>query len=168
MNINLVPPESLQETDHESLIPTKRITEARSGRRKYLPTLSDLVDRLVISQMKAIFIHEKKEEYLAEMALIMHDVDLILSGIDKNIGAKEVREIIVLTLANRFIWESESLARSGGSEHDKRLKATHSINGVRATAKNMIAELDSGRRDYKIDCFAADLVEEFGNWDVFA
>ena len=135
--------------------------------RKYLPTLSDLVDRLIISQMKAIFIFEKKDEYLHEMSLLLHDIDLILSGIDKSIGAKEVREIIVLTLANRFIWENEALARSGGSEHDRRLKATHSINGVRATAKNMLAELDKGRRDYKVDCFAAELVEEFGNWSVF-
>jgi len=117
--------------------------------------------------MKAIFIFEKKDEYLHEMSLLLHDIDLILSGIDKSIGAKEVREIIVLTLANRFIWENEALARSGGSEHDRRLKATHSINGVRATAKNMLAELDKGRRDYKVDCFAAELVEEFGNWSVF-
>lgn len=136
--------------------------------RKYLPTLSDLIDRLIISQMKAIFIHEKKDEYLAEMSLITHDIDLILGNLDKRIGAKEVREIIVLTLANRFIWENEAWARNGGSDKDySRLKATHSINGVRATAKNMLAELDMGRRDYKIDCFAAELVEEFGNWDVF-
>lgn len=135
--------------------------------RKYLPTLSDLIDRLIISQQKAIFIHEKKDVYLAEMSLIMHDIDLILSALDKRIGAKEVREIIVLTLANRFIWENESLARNGGSGHDGRLKMTHSINGVRATAKNMLATLDGGRRDFKVDCFASELVPEFGNWNVF-
>ena len=31
--------------------------------RKYLPTLSELVDRLSIAQLKEVFITEHKEEY---------------------------------------------------------------------------------------------------------
>lgn len=137
------------------------------GGRKYLPTLSDLVDRLTIVQQKAIFISERRDEYVAEMALIMHDVDMILGGLKKPLGAKEVRAIIVIMLSNRFIWENESRARDGGPDQDKLLKLTHSINGVRNTAKNMLAEIDGGRHDHKIDCFAAELVESFGNWNVF-
>lgn len=136
-------------------------------RRKYLPTLSDLVDRLTIVQQKAIFIRERRAEYVEEMSLIMHDIDLILSGLDKRLGADEVRAIIVIMLANRFIWENESRARNGEAGQDRLLKATHSINGVRNTAKNVLARLDGGRHDYKIDCFAAELVEEFGDWNVF-
>jgi hypothetical protein len=138
--------------------------------RKYLPTLSDLVDRLAIVQLKAIFIPEHKAAYLEERRLIEHDVDLILGELarkGRRVTAKEIHAIIVIMLANRFIWENESKARMGGAEQDKLLKLTHSINGVRAAAKNKLAEIDGGRRDYKIDCFAAELEQQFGNWNVF-
>lgn len=133
--------------------------------RKYLPTLSDLVDRLSIVQLKAIFIPERAKEYMAERALIEHDIDLILKG--KKVTASDVHAILMIMLSNRFIWENESKARAGGSEQDKLLKLTHSINGVRAAAKNQLARLDGGRKDYKVDTLAADLPPEFGNWRIF-
>ena len=138
--------------------------------RKYLPTLSDLVDRLTIVQQKAIFISTKKDAYMAEMAAIMHDIDLILSSLSalgQHLTAHEVRAICVIMLTNRFIWENESKAREGGPDQDKLLKLTHSINGVRNAAKNELSAIDGGRQDFKLDCFAAELVPEFGNWDVF-
>lgn len=134
--------------------------------RKYLPTLAELIDRLSISQLKAIFISDHTSEYTAEMALIMHDVDLLLAELPK-LGADEVRSIMILMLTNRFIWENESKARAGGSEQDHLLKLTHSINGVRNMAKNKISAFTGERRDHKIDCLAEDLVQEFGNWNVF-
>jgi hypothetical protein len=137
----------------------------RSSDRRYLPTLSDLVDRLSIVQLKAIFIPERAKEYLEERALIEHDIDLILRG--RSITASDVHAILVIMLANRFIWENESKARAGGTEQDKLLKLTHSINGVRNAAKNQLARLDSGRKDYKIDALAANLPSEFGNWKIF-
>lgn len=140
------------------------------AQRKYLPTLSDLVDRLTITQLKAIFIPDHKDAYVEERGLIEHDIDLILAELaaqGKRIGAAEIHAICVIMLSNRFIWESESKARLGGNEHDKLLKLTHSINGVRNAAKNQLANIDGGRRDYKIDCLAADLDPQFGNWKVF-
>ena len=137
----------------------------RRTERKYLPTLSDLVDRLSIVQLKAVFIPERAKEYLAERALIEHDIDLILRG--KRVNASDVHAMLVIMLANRFIWENESKARAGGDEQDKLLKLTHSINGVRNAAKNQLARLDGGRKDYKIDSLAADLDPAFGNWKIF-
>jgi hypothetical protein len=71
-----------------------------------------------------------------------------------------------LMLANRVIWENESKARDGGDEQDQLLKFTHSINGVRNTAKNVISEAVGERVDHKIDCLAANLPKEFGNWKI--
>lgn len=135
--------------------------------RRYLPTFSDLVDRLSIVQMKVIFIPERREEYAAEIADILHDLDLILDDTNHRLGSKEVRAMLVIMLSNRFIWENESLARQGDNSQDKRLKLTHSINGVRNTAKNVLAACMGGRQDYKVDCFASELVQEFGDWNVF-
>ena len=137
------------------------------NKRKYLPTLSDLVDRMTIIQLKAIFIPEHSKEYVAERKLVEHDIDLILKGLKRRVTASDIHAIAVIMLANRFIWESESKARAGGDQQDKLLKLTHSINGVRNTAKNQLGRLDGGRRDYKIDCFAESLVADFGDWQIF-
>ncbi len=46
--------------------------------RKYLPTLSEFIDRLSIVQLKEVFIAEHKEEYAKEISDICHDIQLIL------------------------------------------------------------------------------------------
>lgn len=141
-------------------------SEKVSTGRKYLPTLSDLVDRLTIVQMKMIWISERAKEYAEERDLILHDIDLILQE-GSRINANAVLAIVLVALTNRVIWESESVARRGGTEQDKLLKFTHSINGIRNTAKNLLAQQMGGRHDYKIDCFAAELGEAYGNWAIF-
>jgi hypothetical protein len=135
--------------------------------RKYLPTLSDLVDRMTIVQLKMIFIPERRKEYIEERELILHDIDMILGDLGNKLTARAIMAISMIQLTNRCIWESESKARAGGDEQDKLLKFTHSINGVRNTAKNILAEEAGGRKDYKIDALAADLPNDFGNWRVF-
>ena len=139
--------------------------------RKYLPTLAELVDRLSIVQLKAIWIPENKQDYNEERALIEHDIDAILEEkFNVNawrLTARDVRAIMVLMLCNRVIWESESRARAGGDDQDKLLKFSHSINGVRNTAKNVLATAADQRIDLKIDAFAEKLVSEFGAWDIF-
>lgn len=141
-----------------------------TGGRKYLPTLSDLVDRLTIVQQKMIFIPEKAEEYRHERELILHDIDVMLKEC-RPVNAKALLAVCLISLTNRFIWENESHIRNGSIGSDKdtlhRLRLTHSINGVRNTAKNMLAGEVGGRHDYKIDALAADLPEEFGNWRIF-
>ena len=88
--------------------------------RKYLPTLSELVDRLSIVQLKEVFIPEHKTEYAQEIQDIIHDIQLAL--------------------------------KDGNT-----LELTHGLNGIRNTAKNKIQEVAGGRKDYKIDCLAADM-----------
>jgi hypothetical protein len=135
--------------------------------RAYLPTFAELVDRLTIVQQKAIFIPEKKADYTAEMGLIMQDIDAILTEKSHVLKAADIRAVAAVMLANHAIWNSESKARAGGSDQDKLLKFTHSINGVRNRAKNALAASIGERLDHKTDCFAAELVEEFGNWNIF-
>lgn len=135
--------------------------------RKYLPTLSDLVDRLTIVQQKMIWIPERVKEYAEERDLILHDIDLILSNDGPRVNANAILAVVLISLTNRVIWENETKARKGGPEQDKLLKFTHSINGVRNTAKNLLAQEMGGRHDYKVDCFAAEFGEAYGNWNVF-
>ena len=129
--------------------------------RKYLPTLSELIDRLSIAQLKEVFISEHKEEYAQEISHILHDIDLTLQQKDVILDGKTVRAIVVLSQMNLHIWHNESNYRKGIKDGND-LELTHGLNGIRNTAKNKIQEMAGGRKDYKIDCLAAD----FKDWDI--
>ena len=126
--------------------------------RKYLPTLSELIDRLSIVQLKEVFIPEHKEEYAKEIADITHDIELCLEG--SKVTGDTIRAIVVLSQMNLHIWHNESEVRKGTG--DGNLELTHGLNGIRNVAKNKIQEILGGRKDYKIDCLAAD----FSDWEV--
>ena len=128
--------------------------------RKYLPTLSELIDRLSIAQLKEVFISEHKKEYAQEIKDICHDINLILQNSSK-IDADTIRAIVVLSQMNLHIWHNESNYRKGIKDGNN-LELTHGLNGIRNTAKNMIQEINGGRKDYKIDCLAA----EFKDWEI--
>lgn len=129
--------------------------------RKYLPTLSELIDRLSITQLKEVFITEHKAEYAAEIADIVHDIQLHLNESKEPITAETIRAIVVLSQMNLHIWHNESNVRSGKAGANA-LTLTHGLNGIRNTAKNQIQEVMGGRKDYKIDCLAAD----FEDWEI--
>ena len=129
--------------------------------RKYLPTLSELIDRLSIVQLKEVKIPEHKEEYAKEIKDIVHDIDELLKENWKEIDGDFVRAVVVLSQMNTHIWHNESNYRKGIKDGNN-LELTHGLNGIRNTAKNKVQEIIGGRKDYKIDCLAAD----FKDWEV--
>jgi len=130
-------------------------------KRKYLPTLSELIDRLSIAQLKEVFIPEHKQEYAEEIKDIIYDINIILEESDGKIGAETIRAIIVLAQMNLHIWHNESNYRKGVKDGNN-LELTHGLNGIRNVAKNKVLEIVGGRKDYKIDCLAAD----FKDWEI--
>ena len=144
----------------------KEITESKikvisvSRGRKYLPTLSELIDRLSIVQLKEVFIAEHKTEYSQEIKDIVDDIQLLLNE-NGQVTAETIRAIVVLSQMNLHIWHNESNYRKGIKDGNN-LELTHGINGIRNTAKNKIQEISGGRKDYKIDCLAA----EFKDWEI--
>ena len=129
--------------------------------RKYLPTFAELIDRLSIAQLKENFISAYKDEYAEEIKDIIHDIQLCLDENKGQITAKTIRAIVVLSQMNLHIWHNESNYRKGIKEGNN-LELTHGLNGIRNTAKNRIQEAHGGRKDYKIDCLAA----EFKDWEI--
>lgn len=128
--------------------------------RKYLPTIAELIDRLSIIQLKEVFIKEHKEEYAKEIKDIVHDLSELLK--DEEVTGEMLRAIVVLAQMNLHIWHNETKYRAG--EGDGNLGLTHGLNGIRNTAKNKIQEelIEDDRKDYKIDCIAA----EFKDWEI--
>jgi len=129
--------------------------------RKYLPTLSELIDRLSIVQLKEVFITEHKSEYAQEISDILHDIDLTLEENNVIMDARAIRAVVVLSQMNLHIWHNETNYRNGIKDGNN-LELTHGLNGIRNTSKNRIQELAGGRKDYKIDCLAAD----FKGWEI--
>ena len=83
-----------------------------STERKYLPTLSELVDRLSIAQLKEVFISDHKDEYAQEIKDIVHDIDLLLPE-SEGVDGEMIRAIVVLSQMNLHIWHNESNYRKG-------------------------------------------------------
>ena len=129
--------------------------------RRYLHTLGDLVDRLSIVQLKEVFIPEFKQEYSQEIADIVHDIQVILDETNGVVDAETIRAIVVVAQMNLHIWHNESNYRRGNKDGNN-LELTHGLNGIRNTAKNKIQEVIGGRKDYKVDCLAAD----WKDWEV--
>jgi hypothetical protein len=129
--------------------------------RKYLPTLSELIDRLSIVQLKEVFIPEHKNEYSQEIKDIVYDIQRHIDENKSEVTAETIRAIVVLSQMNLHIWHNESNYRKGIKDGNN-LELTHGINGIRNTAKNKIQEIVGGRKDYKIDCLAA----EFKDWEI--
>jgi|TARA_B100000767_G_scaffold46064_1_gene40594 predicted oxidoreductase (fatty acid repression mutant protein) len=129
--------------------------------RKYLPTLSELVDRLSIAQLKEVFIKDHKDEYAEEISDIIYDIQKCLDEKNISLNSETVRAIVVLSQMNLHIWHNESNYRNGIKDGND-LELTHGLNGIRNTAKNKIQEIVGGRKDYKIDCLAAD----FKDWEI--
>ncbi len=129
--------------------------------RKYLPTLSELIDRLSIVQLKEVFIPEHKNEYSKEISDIIHDIQAHIDENDAVIDAEVIRAVVVLSQMNLHIWHNETNYRKGIKDGNN-LELTHGLNGIRNTAKNKIQEVVGGRKDYKVDCLAAD----FKDWEI--
>lgn len=137
------------------------IAESAVSERKYLPTFSELIDRLSIVQLKEVFIPEHKQEYAQEISDICHDIQQVIDEKNVKVNADVIRAIVVLSQMNLHIWTNEANYRKGIKDGNK-LELTHGLNGIRNTAKNQIQEIVGGRKDYKIDCLAA----EFKDWEI--
>lgn len=129
--------------------------------RRYLQTLSELIDRLSIVQLKEVFIPEHKAEYSQEIDDIVHDIQLIIDENKAVLDADTIRAIVVVSQINLHIWHNESNYRRG-IKNGNNLELTHGLNGIRNTAKNKIQEIIGGRKDYKVDCLAA----EWKDWEI--
>ena len=135
--------------------------------RKYLPQLSELIDRLSVVTLKSIKLGvdiDKKESYEKEADLIMHDINLLMQ--EKKIEVKDwgrlIRGIQFDMLANEVIWTNETQARIGGESQNHLLPFTHSVNAVRMLGGNMIAYQTGETKDLNSDKLKNDICIQRG------
>lgn len=134
--------------------------------KKYTYTLSELIDRLCIVQLKETFNPELKSTYAEEIRALVQDINLsIPSSSYRTIDAEFLRDVIVLAQVNLHIWNNEDAERKADITEEninwekryKQLRLTHSLNnGVRNVAKKRIQSLVGGRIEYKNMTLGAD------------
>ena len=131
---------------------------------KWLPHFAEIIDRLSIHQLKEVLIPENKEKYAKEMVDMVHDLDLFIEEDKIKLSGELIKAIIILAQINTHIWYNESKVRKGGEQDLHLLKLTHGLNGIRNNIQNYMLDLigKESRRDYKIDCLAAD----FKDWEI--
>lgn len=151
----------------------KHVTMQTKKIRKYEYQLSTLIDLLSIVTLKSIKLGcnnpEKKKAYEEEARLIMHDINLLLTEYKDKIKdwGLFIRAVQVNNLANETIWSNETLARGGGSSQNHLLPFTHSVNGMRMRAGNVIAYQVGERKDLNLDRVNDNISKERGyDWSM--
>ena len=113
--------------------------------RQFLPPMSELIDRMTVTQIKLNLIENGKADFESELRRLSNDIDIILS--EKNIpsSAELIHLIITLSQLNLYIWQNKDemqLNLENESRYLELLKKSHQLNGFRNQIKNRILHLE--------------------------
>ena len=117
-----------------------------NNERKFLMPLAELIDRLIIDQIKEVLISEHRESYVREMEKICDDIDLIIKEKGLKISSRVIRIIIALSQINLHIWHNKDQMQKNPEKYMELLKLSHQLNGIRNQMKNMLLE-ETGEKE---------------------
>jgi len=116
-----------------------------SESRQFLPPLSELIDRLTVTQIKLNLLDVNSEDFSAEVAKLVNDINIIVKEKKIEISGELVRAIVMISQINLHIWRNKDLMQENlenESEYLSYLKKAHQMNGVRNLLKNYILGLE--------------------------
>lgn len=119
--------------------------EIKTADRAFVPSLSELIDYMSISQIKAVLMPKHQEDFNKEIKLLLHDVDKIIQEKDIKIDARLIRAVIIISQMNMHIWYNKDKMQENldnEKEYLRLLKLAHQLNGFRNSMKNSILEYE--------------------------
>ena len=119
------------------------VSQLRKGRRYHLP-ISELIDRLTIIEIKLVLDPENSSDYLNELSLIKHDIELELESRKTQLDINLIQVLITLGQMNLHIWYIKDHMKSQLDQPDlyaANMKLAHQLNGLRNRLKNMLLSL---------------------------
>lgn len=119
--------------------------DSTSKSRLFLPPLSELIDRLTITQIKENLLIDESGDYFAEIKKLVNDLDLIISEKSVPLSGQLIRAVVMLSQINLHIWGNKDLMQENLENESKYLlylKKAHQMNGVRNLIKNYLLELE--------------------------
>jgi hypothetical protein len=116
-----------------------------SKSRQFLPPMSELIDRLTVTQIKENLLGDESGDYFAEINKLINDIDLIISDKKVPLSGELIRAVVMMSQINLHIWRNKDLMQENldnESEYLSYLKKAHQMNGVRNHLKNYLLELE--------------------------
>jgi predicted oxidoreductase (fatty acid repression mutant protein) len=117
--------------------------------RKYKLPLSELIDKLTITQLREMLLEKNREFNTKELSELQADIDTIINESGININSRMLRIVILIGQLNTLIWVQKDLMELFPDQYDKYLRLAHQINGLKNQLKNMLSE--TGKTNIKTD-----------------
>ena len=113
--------------------------------RQFLPTFSELIDRMTVTQIKLNLIENGKEDFREELRKISSDLDLILAKNPIAFSGDLILTFITIAQLNLHIWHNKDKMQENlknEEEYLRLLKLSHQLNGYRNQLKNDLLRIE--------------------------
>jgi hypothetical protein len=113
--------------------------------RQFLPSLSELIDRLSVTQIKVNLLETDPEDFLNEIDKIKNDLDLIINEKKMQLNSELIISIVIISQLNLHIWRNKDemqLNLNNEASYLALLKKAHQFNGYRNQIKNRILQME--------------------------
>ena len=110
-------------------------------KRKFLPPLAELIDRMTVTQIKLALLKNGKNDFANELKKLEHDIDIIICENNVAVDSNIIRSAIILAQINLHIWINKDKMQTNlenEPEYLRLLKFAHQLNGIRNKIKNSL------------------------------
>jgi len=101
-------------------------------------SLSELLDRLAIDQIKDFLLPGSDLSFAEEMDHIEDDLNLIFKKNSLGLNAGFIRLLVALAQINLHIWQTKEVMQNENESFQKNMKLGHQLNGLRNQIKNRL------------------------------
>ena len=117
--------------------------------RTHHESISDLIDRMSILQLKVVFDAASRASYEEEMRRIEDDLDFLCTKATVVLDTMLIWLVVALAQINLHIWKTKEIMQSDPMRFNEKMKLAHQLNGIRNQLKNRIAEYSGGSSKQK-------------------
>ena len=119
--------------------------DSTSNSRQFLPPMSELIDRLTVTQIKQNLLGDESDDFYAEITKLINDINLIIDEKELKLSGQLIRAIVMMSQINLHIWRNKDMMQENlenETAYLAYLKKAHQMNGVRNLLKNYILGLE--------------------------
>jgi hypothetical protein len=121
--------------------------------KKYHLPISELVDRLTILEIKLVLDSKNTNDYLNELDLLKHDIELELGMKSTQIDLRLIQILVALGQMNLHIWYIKDRMKNqidSPEAYAADMKLAHQLNGLRNQLKNNLLQLEGHTNNAKV------------------
>ena len=108
---------------------------------------SELIDKLIVSQIKQVMKNKNYKEYENGISSIIKEINLNIRNKKIYLDSKLINLIIALSQINTFIWLLRDKVRESNKNLDNNIRLSHQLNALRNKVKNRLITYLDGEKD---------------------